>query len=56
MPQKPIEKLADDIQLLKLDIEELKRELKKINVRLKARDSIIEEKEKLDQGWVWSPW
>ncbi len=56
MPKKPIEKLADDIILLQLEIEELKRELKKINIKVKARDSIIEEREKLNQGWVWTPW
>jgi len=56
MPKKPIEKLADDIILLQLEIEELKRELKKINIKVKARDSIIEEKERLNQGWVWTPW
>ncbi len=56
MPQKPIEKVSDDIQLLKLEIEELKRELKKINIKLKAKDSIIEDQENQERGWVWSPW
>lgn len=43
--------LIQDIKLMKLTIEEMKRDMKKINIKLKAKESI--EKDNLSTGWFW---
>ncbi len=47
-----LEKVLDDMKLMKLTIDELKRDIKKINIKLKARESIDDE---VSGGWwYWS--
>ncbi len=47
-----ISSVIDDIKLMKLTIDELKRDIKKINIKLKARESIDDE---VSGGWwYWS--
>jgi|TARA_R110002020_G_scaffold306010_3_gene521972 hypothetical protein len=47
-----LEKVVDDMKLMKLTIDELKRDIKKINIKLKARESIDDE---VSGGWwYWS--
>ncbi len=43
--------LIQDIKLMKLTIEDMKRDMKKINIKLKAKESI--EKDNLSTGWFW---
>jgi len=45
--------LIQDIKLMKLTIEEMKRDIKKINVKLKARESIDNDNVNKTSGWWW---
>jgi hypothetical protein len=45
--------LIQDIKLMKLTIDEMKRDIKKINVKLKARESIEKDNENETKGWFW---
>lgn len=45
--------LIQDIKLMKLTIEEMKRDIKKINVKLKAKESIENDNVKQSSGWWW---
>ena len=47
-----ISSIIDDMKLMKLTIDELKRDLKKINIKLKAKQSI--ESEVNGGWWYWS--
>ncbi len=47
-----ISSVIDDIKLMKLTIDELKRDIKKINIKLKAKESI--ENEVNGGWWYWS--
>jgi len=46
-----LERATIEINLMKLTIEEMKRDMKKINIKLKAKESI--EKDNLSTGWFW---
>lgn len=43
--------LIQDIKLMKLTIDEMKRDIKKINLKLKARESIQNDNQ--SSGWWW---
>ncbi len=45
--------LIQDIKLMKLTIDEMKRDIKKINVKLKAKESIENDNVKQSSGWWW---
>ncbi len=45
--------LIQDIKLMKLTIEEMKRDIKKINLKLKARESIDNDNVNKTSGWWW---
>jgi len=49
---KPIDLAISEIKLLKEEVIELKREIKKINIKLKAKESVAEDKEYAG-GWFW---
>lgn len=49
-----ISSIIDDIKLMKLTIDELKRELKKINLKMKARESIENDNIAGGGWWYWS--
>tara|TARA_R110000824_G_scaffold35290_1_gene110804 strand:+ start:1305 stop:1490 length:186 start_codon:yes stop_codon:yes gene_type:complete len=52
--QKPIDRVADDIIMLKLEIEALKKELKIINNKLIVKEKIILDRQtQVEKGWVW---
>ena len=51
---KPIDIVKDDIEVLKYEIHRLQDEVKKINIKLKAKESI--ENDNVNQkssGWWW---
>jgi hypothetical protein len=45
--------LIQDIKLMKLTIEEMKRDIKKINLKLKAKESIENDNVNQSSGWWW---
>ena len=45
--------LIREIKLLKLTIEEMKRDIKKINLKLKAKESIDNDNSVKSSGWWW---
>ncbi len=51
---KQIDIVKNDLELIKNDIENIREEIKKINIKLKARESI--EQDKINEskgGWWW---
>jgi hypothetical protein len=48
-----ISSLIQDIKLMKLTIEEMKRDIKKINLKLKAKESIENDNVNQSSGWWW---
>jgi cell division septum initiation protein DivIVA len=49
---KPIDIVKDDIEVLKYEIHRLQDEVKKINIKLKAKES-IENVNYKSSGWWW---
>tara|TARA_R100000808_G_C2079131_1_gene103657 strand:- start:395 stop:598 length:204 start_codon:yes stop_codon:yes gene_type:complete len=49
-----LDKVVDDIKLMKLTIDELKRDIKKINIKLKAKESIENDNIVSGGWWYWS--
>tara|TARA_R100001594_G_scaffold3957_2_gene14539 strand:- start:359 stop:583 length:225 start_codon:yes stop_codon:yes gene_type:complete len=49
-----ISSIIDDIKLMKLTIDELKRDIKKINIKLKAKESIENDNIVSGGWWYWS--
>jgi cell division septum initiation protein DivIVA len=49
---KPIDIVKDDIEVLKYEIHRLQDEVKKINIKLKAKESIDNVNQK-SSGWWW---
>jgi len=45
--------LIQDIKLMKLTIDEMKRDIKKINLKLKAKESIENDNVNQSSGWWW---
>ena len=51
---KPIDIVKDDIELLKYEIHRLQDEVKKINIKLKAKESIQNDNvNQKSSGWWW---
>ena len=48
-----ISSLIQDIKLMKLTIDEMKRDIKKINLKLKAKESIENDNVNQSSGWWW---
>jgi len=50
---KPIDVLKDDIEVLKSEIYRLQEEVKKINIKLRAKESIDKDNSVNKGGWWW---
>jgi len=50
---KPIDIVKDDIEVLKSEIYRLQEEVKKINIKLRAKESIDKDNSVNKGGWWW---